>query len=300
MKNLRILASLSIILIAFVSSAGQNDWPVLKGPYLGQKPPGMTPEIFAPGIISKGYSEYQITFTQDGRELYLWLGENRPYCTILCMKEENTGWSSLQVCPFSGKYVDMKFSISPDGKKFFFSSNRPRSINGQPLNNLDVWYMERNPSGWGKPNRFDSSINGESNHYYPTMAKNGNLYFMSDRDGGIGDERYLIFCSRDREEGFGNNDLYISFRQADGSWTQAVNMGEMINTTAEEVCTLVTHDGRYLFFSSNRKKIKTSPEFPLTYEQIVLELANPGNGANDIYWVDSRIIDKLKPEELIG
>ena len=312
-----------------------NDWPVPKGPYLGQKPPDMTPEIFAPGIISKGYSEYQIAFTRDGRELYLWLGENRPYCTILCTREENAGWNSLEVCPFSGKYVDMKFSISPDGKKFFFSSNRPGSINGKPLNNLDVWYMERSPSGWGEPKRFDSSVNGKSNDYYPTMARNGNLYFMSDRDGGMGeddiyisrnkkgkltkasnighpintslnegdpfispDERYLIFCSRDRQGGFGNNDLYISFQRSDGSWTQAVNMGETINTAAEEVCPLVTHDGRYLFFSSNRKKIKTYPEFPLTYEQIVRELASPGNGAHDIYWVDARIIDKLEPEEL--
>jgi hypothetical protein len=30
----------------------QKDFPVLKGPYLGQKPPGMIPEIFAPGIVS--------------------------------------------------------------------------------------------------------------------------------------------------------------------------------------------------------------------------------------------------------
>ena len=36
----------------FYSKEKTNDWPVLKGPYIGQKPPGMTPEIFAPGIIS--------------------------------------------------------------------------------------------------------------------------------------------------------------------------------------------------------------------------------------------------------
>jgi hypothetical protein len=32
--------------------AQQSDFPHLKGPYLGQKPPGMTPEVFAPGIVS--------------------------------------------------------------------------------------------------------------------------------------------------------------------------------------------------------------------------------------------------------
>ena len=42
------------ILIFDISHAQQKtkDFPVLKGPYLGQKPPGMNPEIFAPGIIS--------------------------------------------------------------------------------------------------------------------------------------------------------------------------------------------------------------------------------------------------------
>jgi hypothetical protein len=52
MKNLVNLASLLIIFIAAVSSTGQNEWPVLKGPYFGQKPPGMTPELFAPKFLN--------------------------------------------------------------------------------------------------------------------------------------------------------------------------------------------------------------------------------------------------------
>jgi len=119
-----------------------SDFPILAGPYLGQKPPGMTPEIFAPGIISTGYSERQIAFTQDGKELFLWLGENRPYCTILWTKETDDGRNSLQVAPFSGKHVDMKFSISPDGRTFLFSSNRPHEMSGNPTDNLDIWTME--------------------------------------------------------------------------------------------------------------------------------------------------------------
>ena len=167
------------------------------------------------------------------------------------------------------------------------------------------------------------------------LAHCDRIFFMSDRDGGLGeddiyisrfmngnltravnvgpsintnlnegdpfvspDERYLIFCSRDRMDGFGNNDLYVSFRKQDGSWTTALNMGETINTPAEEVCPIVSHDGKYFFFSSNRKKSKSYPESPLTYEQIVRDLANPGNGSNDIYWVNANVIDSLKPDSL--
>ena len=229
----------------------------------------------------------------------------------------------------------MKFSISPDGKNFIFSSNRSHEMSGKLSDNLDIWFMGRILGGWSEPERFDLAVNSDSHDYYPTMAGNGNLYFMSDRDGGIGeddiyvshfkdgkltmaknigtaintilnegdpfiapDEGYLIFCSRDRMEGFGNNDLYISFRRPDGTWRQAVNMGERINTPSEEVCPMVTHDGKYFFFSSNRKNIKSIPESPLTYNRIVRNLAGPGNGSNDIYWVDARIIDQLKPHNL--
>ena len=77
-KNVIFFCLFLLILPLFSQNTKKNNWPVLKGPYLGQKPPGMKPEIFAPGIISKGYSEYAITFTPNGKELYLWLGENRP------------------------------------------------------------------------------------------------------------------------------------------------------------------------------------------------------------------------------
>jgi Tol biopolymer transport system component/tetratricopeptide (TPR) repeat protein len=313
----------------------QSGFPTLKGPYLGQKPPGKTPKMFAPGIISKGYSEYEIAFSPDGKELFLGLGEASPFCTILWMKEMDDGWNPLQVAPFSGRYVDMKFSFSPDGQRLLFSSNRSPPMNPEPQKNLDIWFVPKTLNGWGEPLRFESHINTGSHDYYPSMAANGNLYFMSDREGGIGeddiyyacfqegklatarnigptintclnegdpfiapDESYLLFCSRDRSDGFGNNDLFVSYRKNDNTWTAPINLGEKINTAAEEVCPMVSHDGKYLFFSSNRKLNDVYPVIPLTLEQIEKALANPGNGAHDIYWVDASIINNLKPEEL--
>jgi hypothetical protein len=251
------------------------------------------------------------------------------------MKEDETGWGTFRVCPFSGKYFDLKCSLSPDGNRLLFSSNRPHEENGEPEDNLDIWYVERSPEGWSQPRCFDSAVNTDSHDYYPTLSGGGSLYFMSDRGGGIGeddiyysasvngklteavnigpavntilnegdpyispDESYLVFCSRDRDGGFGNNDIYISFRRPDGSWTLAVNMGETINTAAEEVCPIVSLDGRYLFFSSNRKKTGTIADSPLTYEQIVEDLAGPGNGSYDIYWVDAGLIEKLRLESI--
>ena len=65
---------------------------------------------------------------------------------------------------------------------------------------------------------------------------------------------------------------YISFRDENGNWKTAKNMGEPINTKAREKAPIVSPDGKYLFFTSDRSPQKS----------------------RDIFWVDTKIIDKLK------
>ena len=85
------------------------------------------------------------------------------------------------------------------------------------------------------------------------------------------DESYLIWDS-EKADGVGDKDLYISFRQPDGSWGSAINLGSKINTDGTEGGAYVTPDGKYFFF--NRHEID-------------------GNG--DIYWVDAKLIMDLNP-----
>lgn len=84
------------------------------------------------------------------------------------------------------------------------------------------------------------------------------------------DESYIMWDG-ERDGGFGGNDIYISFKQTDGSWGTAVNLGSEINTDDEDSSPYVTPDGKYLFF--NRYK-------------------NTGNG--DIYWVDAKVLEPLR------
>ena len=59
-----------ILLVAVMGiNAQQSDFPKLTGPYLGQKPPGKTPEIFAPGIVSTEGLQLRLFFTPDGSEI---------------------------------------------------------------------------------------------------------------------------------------------------------------------------------------------------------------------------------------
>ena len=80
----------------------------------------------------------------------------------------------------------------------------------------------------------------------------------------------------EREGGFGKADSYISFRQQDGSWGAAINLGNKINTDAWDAGASVTPDGKYLFFNRNMGSDN--------YENV------------DIFWVDAQIIETLRPK----
>ena len=108
----------------------------------------------------------------------------------------------------------------------------------------------------------------------------------------------LFYFLRRDENGYGGADLFISFRKETGTWTKAKNMGEKINSSAHEYCPTISPDGKYFFFTSNRTIHKNYSETPLTYEEKLRILNSPGNGQGDIYWVDAKIIEQLKPKEL--
>lgn len=102
--------------------------------------------------------------------------------------------------------------------------------------------------------------------------------------------KFILFCST-RPCGFGEDDLYISFYQKGDSWSIPVNMGEGINSSASENRPFVTLDGKYMFFTSTR--LDNNPEFQKFNQQ-----RRPGTGTRDIYWVDAKIIEEMKPGNL--
>jgi Tol biopolymer transport system component len=323
-----------------MSCAKQDSFPVLKGPYFGQKPPGMTAELFASGIVSTGHAEKSGFFSPDGKEFYFFvLGEAASF--IAFMRHEEKGWTRPHLVPFSGRYDDGEFSLSPDGNSLCFTSNRPLTGSGKPLDYYNLWVVTRTQAGWSEPKSLDSSINSQDPDLFPhspSMTSDGTLYFYlrtKDEEGNwdiyysrlvegkytrperLGDEinsdqwefdpfiapdeSCLIFCSR-AQGGYGASDLYISFRKGDGSWTQALNLGDEVNSIRWEFCPCITPDGRYLFFASNRRFRVSRSETTMTFEAKIKlldrELNSPGNGHSDFYWVDAKIIDGLKPDVL--
>ena len=296
----------------FANFGQEDDFPALKGPYLGQESPGNTSEVFLDGIISTvANPEMCAAFTADGKEFYF----NRRYkdrWTIFFTKEVGGKWIEPKPMPFTSTYTDRDFTISPDEQSIYFGSNRPEREGGNPQQSLDIFVIQRGKNyTWGQPINLGKPVNTrEYGENYPSVATNGNLYFFSCRNDGLGgceiymspfsrgkyldpvnlgpainskmndwdayiapDESYIIFSSQNREDTLGEQDLYISYRK-DGVWTKARNMGNRVNSSSDEICPSVSLDGKYLFFTTRRR------------------------GRADIYWVSSKIIQELMPEDI--
>ena len=325
-----------ILLLVYLSTntlLGQ-DYPIeLKGSYLGQKPPGEVPVLFAPDIVSTGLDELNSIFSPDGKEFYFCVRNFLGAVSIFQMKLENEIWSDPKCLPFASKFGDIDITMSPDGDIILFSSKRPIPGEVDPKEDYDFWMAKRGGDSWGEPIYLGEDINSERHDFYPMMTNNGTIYFSSQREGPgtnniyrskwvdgkytraekLGDaintehrefdpyvspdESILIYTSQ-RPEGFGSGDLYISFKDKNGNWTKALNMGDKINTSGSEYCPMISPDQKYLFFTSARRIGSIKPDNPFTYEDFKRIHNGPENGLSDIYWTDARIIEELKPDEL--
>lgn len=270
------------------------------GHYFGQTPPGFTPEVFAPGVISlSGRYETCLVFSHNLDECVF--GETNASWSYFSMwytrMESDSTWIDPTPAPFQGAGDGVAAAFEPGANSICFASSRPAY---PPMN---MWMASRTESGWSDPVAMDPPINSTSDEWGGSYADDGTLYFSSSRPGGYGagdiyrtvtgpggeitvenlgaavnsgqndatpciarDGSYLIFESN-RPGGMGLVDLYISLNQG-GVWTAARNLGAPINTSWFDDGAFVSPDGKYLFF--NRRK-----SFMTTVK-------------TDIWWVDAR------------
>ncbi len=278
-----------IVLLGSLAMSGkvdsQNKLTKLTGPYLGQEPPGLTPKVFAPGIISTKGWEYGVVFAPSLKEIY-WVREvnveTKPKQEMVIFESENNQWRERVIGPRKGTPT-----LSPDGNTMYFGRS----------------YKERTETGWSEPKRLGpdfedirimrvtASTNGT---YVLDEAEDNSVLRISRLINGVRqapeplpkeintgefnahpfiapDESYIIWDGQ-RDSTERNADLFISFRKKDRGWGEAIKMDNDINTPASEFAAQVTPDGKYLFFNRN-----------------------VGKDNVDTFWVDAKIIEKLRP-----
>ncbi len=255
--------------------------------YLEQKPPGLTPEVFAPKIVTTKNAEFFGSFTPDLKEFYFKRkGGEFKESTLVVIEYKNEQWIESVVYPPKASVGEP--SLSPDGKTIHLGS-RYIKRNGSGWSNVKslkepfkhvpimrltssknksfvfderdsigtIWYSRFIEGKHEKPIAFSKEINSGKWTSHPFIAP---------------DESYLIWDS-ERTGGYGNSDLYISYREDNGSWGPAINLGAGINTKYEEIFGSVTPDGKYLFFHRYL-----------------------GKGEVNIFWVDTKAIKSFNSE----
>ena len=297
------LPIVALLALSFgIEAGGQDPFPRLQGPYLGQKPPGMAPQPFAPGIITTDADEGSSGFALKGT-VFIFQKFIERRCHTYATRLKDGTWTPPELIPFWKTMDDNgDFVFSSDDKTMLYQVKTEK----EGLLLSDIWRVELTATGWGDRAPLPPPINAlDDNESYASDTAEGAVYFFSNRRGGKGrfdlymspvkdgfyvdavnleslnteynewdpfiapDGSFLLFCST-KPGGLGGDDIYISFRGADGQWGSPKILGAEVNSAGSENRPYVTRDGKYFFFTSTR------------------------NGSRDTFWVRAKYLDRFK------
>lgn len=280
--------------------------------YFGKKPPGLTPQLFIPEInINEGYN-IGGNFSNDFK-YFCFINVYQKYGEWNFIEHQinikNGKWT--QPRPLAEAFntsIRYPFFHPKENKVFFGVYVGPDTLYER---DMDIYVADFRNNSISNKKLLSSSVNSASPERHPSVSADGDIYFYSYRKEGFGDAdlyysefvngeykpaknmgphinsekgdynpsispcgNILVFNSIYRENDKRNDhDIYVAFRKKDGSWSKAVNAGDVINTEYIESKAVITPDGKYLLFSSNK---------------------DSDNGFHNIYWVDIKIFDEIK------
>jgi len=262
----------------------EGEFPMYRGAWLGQQPPGSEPREFAPEVFNTDRMSFGATFSPDGSELFF--GCARPghpkIHDIVCTRRVDDVWTVPERLPFNSDAMDGDHCLSHDGNRIVWRSWRLLPDETEPRQWTTLWWSERVDGAWGKEHLL--LCGGEMQRTgYPGIGRSNTLYFAArdpGREPGIfrsrlengaygpreeivsgmkaggdmcvaPDESYLVITCADEPENLGQCDLFVSFRRNDDSWTPLRHLGDRVNTPGDAMetnCPTITPDGRYLFY----------------------------------------------------
>ena len=269
-------AKYGILAIALWGSSAIFAKPFAKGPYLGQTPPGSTPEVFAPGLISDPRPhvwECWATFSADGntlcfyRDFYVYITDNTDEGWTVPKRVESIPHGICSPC------------VSPDANSIFFNQRY------DPSRRWSLQRCIRTSEGWSAPQELGSPFTDAGASGGFSLAADNSVYFHSNRipygrspflvapfvdntwaqaisipievgtvrghsPGVAPDGSFMVFYSIEPGAPGGTpTDLYLALRLPNGSWSRPRRMGPKINTRYYEYLARISPDKKYMFFT---------------------------------------------------
>jgi len=327
--NKLVLVIYFLILITAINSCKKSKNQLLS--YSNLEELDYKPEMVAPGVVSQASFEGHASINPEGDKLYFAVYTNdHLYSVIAYSSLENDRWTYPEIVSFSGKYRDGSPTLSPDGNRLYFSSNRPVVGDSSKLDD-DIWYVEKTSANkWSAPIRLNDQINSDYSEFSPSVDNNGNLFFCSNRPGGLGNMdvyfaeikngmyqtveilsdsinsiyhegnvgvspngKQLFIMIQNKPGGFGYDDIYFSELKSNG-WSKAKNVGNIINTATYDFSPKVSPNGKVLYFSSRINRDYTNITTSYSFDTFKDYLNSPLNGFGNIFKIpiDSLQINK--------
>lgn len=203
----------------------------------------MKPERLSEKVNSE-FSELRPLISPDGKTLYF-SRRNHPD-NIGGVKDYEDIWFS-EMDPVSGEWMEAQnigsvlnndgpnfiSSITPDGNTMVLLLGNEYKSNGKMAAGVSI--STKTADGWSKPQNLQIP-----NNY--NLSDKANFYMANNRKA--------IIMAVERDDSYGDRDLYVSFLEDDEQWTEPKNLGSTVNTASEESAPFLAADDETLYFSS--------------------------------------------------
>jgi len=222
--------------------------------------------------VNTKYSEIAPLISPDGKTLYFArsghpqnIGNNSNFDIWYCELQADSSWSMAKNIgkPLNNSGNNVVTSISPDGNTMIVETLY--KTNGKLQSDQGISISTHTEAGWS----------------VPTQIKIDKYYNYDEHETFcLSVDREIMILSYEGKNSYGNLDLYVSFLQADGSYSEPKNLGQIINTFNDDGTPYLAPDNETLYFSS---------------------VGRPGFGSSDIFVtkrLDDTWLNWSKPQNL--
>lgn len=191
-----------------------------------------------PGSINTEGHDACTSISPDGKNIYIYKndieGESRGGDIYVSRLSSSGKWGAPKSMgkPINTTYFEGGGCISPDGKSYYFISERPGGFG-----HADIYVIKKETrTEWGKPENIGADIN--------TSEDEGGLFLAPDG-------KSLFFTSKGHNS-MGGYDIFKTINE-NGKWSKPANLGYPINTVNNDLCFSLAIDAQTGYFTSDRK-----------------------------------------------
>jgi outer membrane protein OmpA-like peptidoglycan-associated protein len=220
-------------------TSGKTFFKLFRAPISANGMPGNKKRFY--GDLNSNYNEGPVSFTQEDRVIFFTRTLQHEGATV----EDRGGkanlgiysafydgydWAGIRPLPFNGtNFSNQHPSVTANGKRVFFSSNREGGFGG-----FDLYFSDFHEGHWSPAINIGAEVNTEGNEAFPHIHPSGRLFFASDGHGGRGGlDLFMIDLSQRR-------------------WGELINLPLPVNSAGDDAGITLSTDGNRAYLVSNR------------------------------------------------